>query len=639
MNALRGRIEQNIIFQFFATFLCSLQLFISSLISKGSNNKYVVGSVVIILGSVYPLILKYTKNGQSKYPFMIGVAVCVKNIFMLIYYFARYMTWLYSPENKRVESYEHMMTDTDNDNDTMSPYSSDYDGDHDHDIDNIDPNSSLHPSHHHYSIDNTSHQFSPQFAKRIDNKDNIKTTLKIDVTHHAQSSPISPTSSHTHSTSKAMMNLLGSTPSKISWALSVLKSPNKSNKLKTKNSSSSLHKLAKSSSEMETLSKPDMEPIEMNTISMDNDEDINNSDIASSVASKQRKIVSTLSPVHSIKDKLKYCCELKWSDIRHRLKLYCYLAPNALLVLINDILALYTLSFVSVATYAVFMQVTILFIVMVRYFCLNKAIKKSQLLSVCISVFGMIVFELVELEPKIVSSSKSVLADDDAKSDMIGIGLCMVRGIFKACDLVYVEWFIHHLNEIPFYEKQAVVSVWFVVCSFLYVVLYHGQDIFINGRYIFDGFNDITWIFVGYGTFFALMIYLLILRLDSMVMGFCQQMTVLFAVSLDVIIFHTKVTGSMWVAALIVVIAIIQYSVIQYEFMEVDKINKKMQLQIIRRNESKSLINNDHKERNNHQRQRKYQRNDNVLIDDDSNDDEQDDDDLSDNDQIDNHQD
>ena len=52
---------------------------------------------------------------------------------------------------------------------------------------------------------------------------------------------------------------------------------------------------------------------------------------------------------------------------------------------------------------------------------------------------GMIVFELVELEPKITDSSQSVLKDEDAKGDMIGIGLCMVRGIFKACDLVYVN--------------------------------------------------------------------------------------------------------------------------------------------------------------------------------------------------------
>merc|ERR1712113_876665 len=60
-------------------------------------------------------------------------------------------------------------------------------------------------------------------------------------------------------------------------------------------------------------------------------------------------------------------------------------------------------------------------------------------------------------------------------------------------------------------------------------------------------------------------------------MGFCQQMTVLFAVSLDVICFGTKVTGSMWIAASIVVVAIIQYSVIQYEHLEVEKVNKKIQ--------------------------------------------------------------
>merc|ERR1712130_229091 len=96
---------------------------------------------------------------------------------------------------------------------------------------------------------------------------------------------------------------------------------------------------------------------------------------------------------------------------------------------------------------------------------------------------------------------------------------------------------------------------------------YHGNDIFLHRRYLFDGFNDIVWIFVGYGTFFALMIYLLILRLDSMKMGFCQQATVIFAVFLDVIVFKTNVTASMWASAVIVVAGIIQYSVIEYENM------------------------------------------------------------------------
>ena len=62
---------------------------------------------------------------------------------------------------------------------------------------------------------------------------------------------------------------------------------------------------------------------------------------------------------------------------------------SEVLVLLNDILALFTLSFVTVATYAVFMQISLLFIVIVRYFFLGKSIYRAQLLSVVLSMAGM----------------------------------------------------------------------------------------------------------------------------------------------------------------------------------------------------------------------------------------------------------
>jgi len=518
-------LEENYVIQYIVAFVCSSQSLLSAALSSGSNNKYCVGLIVIILGSVYPLILKYTKNGQERYPFMIGVAVCVKNIFMLIYYFGRYLLYLYNEHSHTVYDWNDQS-------------------------------------------DNVSHSECPPV--------------------HKEWKPTSPSlSSPAVSEPKAAMNMFGSTPSKLSWAFNVLQP-------------SSLHNAPRTDQE---LLIAECEPLEMHADS-DDDEDedadfhrnlgldandhrstymttshrpLSPSNSIQSMASKQCKMNREYSAQSTLQNLCDWVsCRCSGDTARRRLCLYLYLAPNAILVLINDVLALYTLSFVSVSTYAVFMQVTILFIVIVRYFCLNKHIKTSQLLSVCMSIAGMIVFELVELEPKMAASESphSVLTQEKARSDMIGISLCMVRGIFKACDLVYVEWFIHHLNEIPFYEKQAVVSVWFVVCSMFYVVAYHGTDIFVHHRSLFDGFNDITWVFVGYGTFFALMIYLLILRLDSMVMGFCQQMTVLFAVGLDVIVFGTKVTGAMWVSALIVVIAIIQYSVIQYEQMKTPKAHK-----------------------------------------------------------------
>ena len=68
-------------------------------------------------------------------------------------------------------------------------------------------------------------------------------------------------------------------------------------------------------------------------------------------ASKTKKmsISMSMSPINRMMHAItcncnRNCNSVSWNNIRHRFKLYCYPAPNALLVLINDILALYTLS-------------------------------------------------------------------------------------------------------------------------------------------------------------------------------------------------------------------------------------------------------------------------------------------------------
>ncbi|ETO12538.1 hypothetical protein RFI_24840, partial [Reticulomyxa filosa] len=240
----------------------------------------------------------------------------------------------------------------------------------------------------------------------------------------------------------------------------------------------------------------------------------------------------------------------EWSEW---LKWSLYLAPNAILVLLNDILALYSLSYVTVTTYAIFMQMSLLFIVIVRYFFLSKTLFKSQFMSVIISITAMALFKTVEMQEYNYKHTKTT-TQEYAWHDFIGIFVCMIRGILKACDLVYVEWFIHHLKALEFYEKQAIVSIWFVVCN-----------IFILQRPLLDGFTLSTYVFVLYGAFFSVMIYLLILQLDALVMGFCQQCTVLLSVLLDVVIFKTYVSAGMWLSAFIVVMSISQYSLIQFE--------------------------------------------------------------------------
>eukprot|EP01084_Bolivina_argentea_P040297 74483_1 len=260
LDNVRNFIEQNIIFQFIATFLCSIQSTIMNIIRRASNNKWIVGIVVIILGSVYPLILKYTKNGQSKYPFMIGVAICVKNLFMLIYYFASYITFLCNNQShNKVYNYQHI------DSENNSP-------------------SSFHASHHNFLNDNTSHQLSPHLHRHHIHRN--RNYININTSNDT-----------THKTSQAMMNLLTTTPSKIARALSILKSQNKSENIQNKNTSY-LHKLAKEESEITSLANhsESMQSIEMEHTCSDNNNNIKTFEFPS------------------------------LERIKHRLKLYCYLA-------------------------------------------------------------------------------------------------------------------------------------------------------------------------------------------------------------------------------------------------------------------------------------------------------------------------
>ena len=162
-------LEENRLVQYVAACLCSIQSLIAGAMSSSANNKYCVGLIVIILGSVYPLILKYTKNGQEKYPFMIGVAVCVKNIFMLCYYLGRYLLYLYNQYTHKVYNW--------NDHSSLSPGG------------------------------------LTQRGSRVDLLD-----------ESASSDHDAILSSPTVSASKAPTNMFGSTPSKLAWALNVLQS-------------------------------------------------------------------------------------------------------------------------------------------------------------------------------------------------------------------------------------------------------------------------------------------------------------------------------------------------------------------------------------------------------------------------------
>ena len=47
---------------------------------------YVMFLSVVAWGTGYPLVMQWSKHGENKYPFMIGVCIAVKNLLTLAYY-------------------------------------------------------------------------------------------------------------------------------------------------------------------------------------------------------------------------------------------------------------------------------------------------------------------------------------------------------------------------------------------------------------------------------------------------------------------------------------------------------------------------------------------------------------------------
>ena len=70
------------------------------------SSKKSVGVIVVIMGSIYPMILKLVKNAgdqsTNEYPFMIGIAICLKNMLMLFYYSIRFIKFHYSMQFKQM---------------------------------------------------------------------------------------------------------------------------------------------------------------------------------------------------------------------------------------------------------------------------------------------------------------------------------------------------------------------------------------------------------------------------------------------------------------------------------------------------------------------------------------------------------
>eukprot|EP00494_Astrolonche_serrata_P014479 UN14611 len=79
------------------------------------------------------------------------------------------------------------------------------------------------------------------------------------------------------------------------------------------------------------------------------------------------------------------------------------------------------------------------------------------------TIIGMLIFKSAEFNNEIDFQGNAL--------ELFGISICIFRGFMKALDFVYIEWFLHNLDDLTFNEKQISVSFWLVISSFIPVII------------------------------------------------------------------------------------------------------------------------------------------------------------------------
>lgn len=224
--------------------------------------------------------------------------------------------------------------------------------------------------------------------------------------------------------------------------------------------------------------------------------------------------------------------------------------------MMTDVLAFYALRWVSASSYVLLGQSQMIFIVLIRRCFLAKRIFFQEFVAIFQLVLGVTMFQLAK--------TLDGYTAEEHLLELYGILVVILRASLKAADIVFVEWFTHEgLGDLTFYEKQSFVSMWFILSSFVLVVIVNGGDI-LSGRSLFDGWDIATVLYVAYSTTFSIAIYIVIKKMDSVRMGIITLLTVPTTVVLDVLLFGSKMTLMMALCLSVVLTALLQYKLTEW---------------------------------------------------------------------------
>jgi len=252
---------------------------------------------------------------------------------------------------------------------------------------------------------------------------------------------------------------------------------------------------------------------------------------------------------------------------KSKLKRSVWLLPNSVIVIVTDVLTFYALRYVSASTYTLFLQSQMIFIVVIRYCFLGKVVSFQGLIAILQLVLGVTMFQIAKMQGQL---------KDEHLVELLGVVIVIFRAVMKASDIVFVEWFTHvGLGDLTFYEKQSFVGMWFLLTSTITIIAKDGGDI-IHGRPLFDGWDWVTVLYVFYSTTFAILIYVVIKKMDAVQMGIISLLTVPTTVLLDVLFFGSKMSILMALCIMVVLTSLLQYKLNEWSLDRERKVEREL---------------------------------------------------------------
>jgi len=198
---------------------------------------------------------------------------------------------------------------------------------------------------------------------------------------------------------------------------------------------------------------------------------------------------------------------------------------------ISDILAFYMFEHVSPSTYSIVKQVRLLFCSLMYRFALNRQITPVQWMAVGQLILASALFEIRFINGNTGNTEHA----KERSSYIIGFTYLFIKVFFDTSATILSDAIFKHLSGryFPFPEQQLYFAVYSFILGLVTLPILSYNDLFVQGRPFFDGYNNGAYVSIVLYAFYGVLISLLLRFADSMVKMFQALFGVMITIWLD----------------------------------------------------------------------------------------------------------